>query len=38
LNLRNAPKKPHWRDALTSEDKGMALALANEIGDKVRVE
>ncbi|MFD1985965.1 hypothetical protein ACFSOZ_26325 [Mesorhizobium newzealandense] len=31
-------EKPHWRAALTTRDKEKALALAKEIGDKVRVE
>jgi hypothetical protein len=30
--------KPHWRTILTTEDKANALAMAKEIGDKVRVE
>jgi len=31
-------EKPHWRDVLTTKDKEKALALAKEIGDKVRVD
>ncbi|UVK57585.1 hypothetical protein DBIPINDM_008195 (plasmid) [Mesorhizobium sp. AR02] len=31
-------EKPHWRTVLTTKDKEKALATANEIGDKVRVE
>ncbi|WP_167458658.1 hypothetical protein [Mesorhizobium kowhaii] len=31
-------KKPHWRTVLTTKDKAKALAMAKEIGDKVRVE
>ncbi|WP_352627431.1 hypothetical protein [Mesorhizobium sp. M0496] len=31
-------EKPHWRAVLTTKDKAKALAMAKEIGDKVRVE
>jgi hypothetical protein len=31
-------EKPHWRTVLTTKDKAKALAMAREIGDKVRVE
>jgi hypothetical protein len=31
-------EKPHWRTVLTTKDKAKALAMAKEIGDKVRVE
>lgn len=31
-------EKPHWRSVLTTKDKEKALALAKEIGDKVRIE
>ncbi|WP_164895849.1 hypothetical protein [Mesorhizobium sp. M7A.F.Ca.MR.176.00.0.0] len=31
-------EKPHWRTVLTTKDKVKALAMAKEIGDKVRVE
>jgi hypothetical protein len=31
-------EKPHWRTVLTTNDKTKALALAKEIGDKVRVD
>ncbi|WP_167392197.1 hypothetical protein [Mesorhizobium sophorae] len=31
-------EKPHWRTALTTKDKEKALAMAKEIGDKVRIE
>ncbi|SDA92456.1 hypothetical protein [Mesorhizobium qingshengii] len=31
-------EKPHWRTMLTTKDKDKALAMAKEIGDKVRVE
>jgi hypothetical protein len=31
-------EKPHWRTVLTTKDKDKALALAKEIGDKVRIE
>ncbi|WP_457155736.1 hypothetical protein [Mesorhizobium sp. P5_C1] len=31
-------EKPHWRTVLTTKDKDKALAMAKEIGDKVRVE
>jgi hypothetical protein len=34
----SAFEKPHWRTVLTTEDKAKALAMAMEIGDKVRVE
>jgi hypothetical protein len=35
---RSPAEKPHWRTALTTEDKQKALDMAKEIGDKVRVE
>ncbi|MER8530033.1 hypothetical protein [Mesorhizobium sp. M1272] len=31
-------EKPHWRTVLTTKDRVKALAMAKEIGDKVRVE
>ena len=31
-------EKPHWRTVLTTEDMAEALAMAKEIGDKVRVD
>ncbi|QND66666.1 hypothetical protein HB777_23980 [Mesorhizobium loti] len=31
-------EKPHWRTMRTTKDKTKALAMAKEIGDKVRVE
>jgi len=31
-------EKPTWRTVLTTKDKTKALALAKEIGDKVRVD
>jgi hypothetical protein len=31
-------EKPHWRTVLTTKDKAKALAAAEEIGDKVRIE
>ena len=31
-------EKPHWRTVLTTKDKDKALAMAKEIGDKVRIE
>ncbi|WP_256750526.1 hypothetical protein [Mesorhizobium sp. Mes31] len=31
-------EKPTWRTVLTTKDKAEALAMAKEIGDKVRVE
>ena len=31
-------EKPHWRTVLTTKDKAKALAMAKEIGDKVRVQ
>lgn len=31
-------EKPHWRTVLTTKDKAKALAMAKEIGDKVRIE
>ncbi|QKD16416.1 hypothetical protein [Mesorhizobium sp. NZP2077] len=31
-------EKPSWRTVLTTKDKTKALALAKEIGDKVRVD
>jgi hypothetical protein len=31
-------EKPFWRTVLTTTDKAKALAMAKEIGDKVRVE
>ena len=31
-------EKPTWRKVLTTKDKTKALALAKEIGDKVRVD
>jgi hypothetical protein len=31
-------EKPHWRTVLTTNNKQAALAMAKEIGDKVRVE
>ncbi|MGX7875315.1 hypothetical protein ACVDG5_023655 [Mesorhizobium sp. ORM6] len=30
-------EKPHWRTVLTTKDKTKALAMAKEIGDRVRV-
>ena len=29
---------PHWRTVLTTKDMAKALAMAKEIGDKVRIE
>jgi hypothetical protein len=31
-------EKPHWRTVLTTKDMAKALAMAKEIGDKVRIE
>ena len=31
-------EKPHWRTVLTTKDKAKPLAMAKEIGDKVRIE
>jgi len=30
-------EKPHWRTVLTTKDMAKALAITEEIGDKVRV-
>jgi hypothetical protein len=29
--------KPYWRTVLTTKDKAKAMAMAKEIGDKVRI-
>jgi hypothetical protein len=31
-------EKPHWRTVLTTKDMAKALAMAKEIGDKVRID
>jgi hypothetical protein len=31
-------EKPHWRTVLTTTDRAKAEALAEEIGEKVRIE
>jgi hypothetical protein len=31
-------EKPSWRTVLTTKDKAKALAMAKEIGDKVRID
>jgi hypothetical protein len=31
-------EKPHWRTVLTTKDKDESLAMAKEVGDKVRIE